>query len=217
MRYVVWDWNGTLLDDLECAIAATNRLLEEFELPRLTGIDAYHQVFRFPVRDYYADLGFDTADGGNFEAASRRFHQLYLAAARDCELHTGARSTLATLHRAGVTQVLISASEQSNLGGQVAPFGLDGWLTQILGLGDIYAASKLALARDWLERVGADPDDVLFVGDSTHDFEIANALGAHCALYTRGHQARSRLEQLPASVIDELGEVIDLALGTQSR
>ncbi len=208
MRYVVWDWNGTLLNDLDCAISATNQLLDEFALPRLAGVDDYHRVFRFPVRDYYADLGFDVSASGNFDAASRRFLELYLAAARSCSLHDGATQTLAALHSAGIGQVLISASEQTNLTMQVTPFGLDAWLEQTLGLSDIYAASKQMLAERWLESTGTDPDQVLFVGDSGHDYEIAAALGARCALYSGGHQPRAHLESLPAPVIDDLREVL---------
>jgi len=210
MRYVVWDWNGTLLDDLSCAIAATNQLLTEFALPPLAGVDAYHQVFRFPVSDYYADLGFDVTPGGNFEAASRRFLELYLNAARTCGLHAGAVQTMATLHEAGVTQVVISASEQGNLDAQLAPFALGEWLEAALGLGDIYAASKQALAQNWLLDTGAEPSQVLFVGDSGHDYQIAAALGARCALYTRGHQPRQYLETLPVPIIDDLREVVAL-------
>lgn len=210
MRYVVWDWNGTLLDDLSCAIEVTNQLLDEFALPRLTGIDAYHQVFRFPVSRYYADLGFDIAPGGNFESASRRFLELYLEAARNCGLHSGAAQTMAALHEAGVKQVVISASEQGNLTTQLAPFGLDPWLEAALGLGDIYAASKQSIAENWLARVDAAPSQVLFVGDSEHDYEIAASLGARCVLYTGGHQSRSHLESLGAPVVDDLRDVLRL-------
>lgn len=210
MRYVVWDWNGTLLDDLSCAVDVTNQLLAEFTLPQLADIEAYHQVFRFPVSQYYADLGFDLSPGGNFEVASRRFLQLYLDAARRCRLHAGAVQTMAALHEAGVGQVLISASEQRNLNTQLAQFELDQWLDAALGLSDIYAASKQAIAQNWLNQVGVEPSEVLFVGDSEHDYEIAAALGARCALYSGGHQSRRHLETLPATVIDELTDVLAL-------
>jgi phosphoglycolate phosphatase len=210
MRYVVWDWNGTLLDDLTCAVQVTNQLLDEFGLTRLDSVDAYQSVFRFPVRDYYADLGFDTAPGGSFEAASRRFLELYLAAARSCSLHEGATQTMAALHSDGVGQVLISASEQTNLTAQVTPFGLDDWLEAAIGLGDIYAVSKKMLAQRWLDERGLDPAEVLFVGDSEHDYEIAAGLGAHCALFSGGHQSRRHLESFPVPVIDDLREVAEL-------
>jgi phosphoglycolate phosphatase len=208
---VVWDWNGTLLDDLECVLGVTNQLLTEFGLPRLRGVPDYHAVFRFPVVDYYADLGFDTAAGGNFEAASVRYIELYLAAASRCVLHPGAVDALTALHAAGRRQVLVSASEQQNLTAQLAPFGLDRWLDGAYGLTDIYAASKLAVAKRWLEDSALDASDVLFVGDSEHDFEIADALGAPCVLFSGGHHAKEHLASLGVPVVDNLRDIVRFA------
>ena len=205
---VVWDWNGTLLDDLGCVLDVTNQLLTEYGLPRLRDIPDYHAVFRFPVADYYADLGFDTSPRGNFGVASVRYIELYLAAARDCGLHRGAVETLTSLHGAGIRQVLVSASEQQNLTSQLAPFGLDRWLAGAFGLTDIYAASKLAVAKRWLEESALDASDVLFVGDSEHDFEIADALGAQCVLFSGGHHAKEHLASLGVPVVDDLREVV---------
>lgn len=204
---VVWDWNGTLLDDLDCVLGVTNQLLAEFDLPLLRGVPDYHAVFRFPVADYYADLGFDTSTDGNFEAASVRFIDLYLAAARRCVLHPGAVETLTALRSAGVGQVLVSASEQRNLTAQLAPFELDRWLDGAFGLSDIYAVSKLAVAERWLDDSGLGASDVLFVGDSEHDFEIADALGARCVLFSGGHHAKAHLASLGVPVVDDLREV----------
>ncbi|MGC3993543.1 MAG: HAD hydrolase-like protein [Propionicimonas sp.] len=205
--HVVWDWNGTLLDDLECCVSVTNRMLAEFGLPELVDVAAYQSVFRFPIIEYYADLGFDTAPGGNFDAAARRYLQLYSPAARACGLHAGARETLRTLHAAGIGQVIVSASEQTNLRTQLEPFGLDAWLDGAHGIEDIYAASKRAVAERWLHTASLDPADVLFVGDSEHDFDIADALGSTCVLYSGGHHARTHLAGLGVPVIDDLAEV----------
>ena len=205
--HVVWDWNGTLLDDLHCCIDVTNTLLTEYGLPVLDDVAAYQRVFRFPVADYYADLGFDTRPGGNFDTASVRYLELYHAAAAGCELHNGARETLRTLHAAGVRQVVISASEQQNLLKQLSPFELNGWLDGAHGIADIYAASKLSIAQRWLATTGADPAKVVFVGDSEHDYEIAMALGACCVLFSGGHHSRDHLQTLDAPVVDDLTQV----------
>ena len=206
-RYVVWDWNGTLLDDLACAISVTNQMLAEFGLPLLDGVADYQSKFRFPVIDYYTDLGFDTGER-SFAAASRRYHELYLPAAETCALHPGALDALAWLHQTGVGQVVISASQQDYLIAQLAPFGLDAWLDGAHGIADIYAASKHAVAERWLTDSGLDAVDVLFVGDSEHDFEIARDLGARCVLFSGGHHSRAHLESLGAPVIDDLREVV---------
>ncbi|HSN12227.1 MAG TPA: HAD hydrolase-like protein [Propionibacteriaceae bacterium] len=207
LTHVVWDWNGTLLDDLETCVAVANALLEEFGLARLDGVADYHARFRFPIIDYYADLGFDTSPSGNFEQAAQRYMELYGAASVRCSLHEGAVETLAALHDAGIRQVVISASQQENLLAQLAPFNVGRYLDAALGIADIYAASKESVARRWLDAQGLKAADVLFVGDSEHDFEIATALGATCLLYSGGHHARQHLSSLGAPVIDDLHEV----------
>jgi phosphoglycolate phosphatase len=207
LTHVVWDWNGTLFDDLDTCVAVANQLLGEFDLPILTGVADYHGKFRFPIIEYYADLGFDTSASGNFDTAARRYIELYRAASVECRLHQGALEAVAALHEAGVRQVVISASQQDNLRVQLAPFGLDAYLDGVHGIDDIYAASKESLARRWLADEGLSGDEVLFIGDSEHDFEIAQAVGAHCVLFSGGHHARAHLESLGAPVIDDLREV----------
>lgn len=210
--HVVWDWNGTLLDDLDCCLDVTNQMLAEFGLPVLDGVAAYRSVFRFPIVEYYADLGFDTSPEGNFDAAARRYLELYTPASASCGLHEGATDILADLHASGVRQVVISASEQQNLLAQLGPWSLDRWLDGAHGIEDIYAASKAGIARRWLEDAGLDPQQVCFVGDSEHDFEIADALGARCVLFSGGHHARAHLAGLGVPVVDDLPGVREFVL-----
>jgi len=211
--HVVWDWNGTLFDDVQCCVAVANQLLGEFGLQPLDGLAGYHAKFRFPIIEYYADLGFDTSPTGNFEAAAHRYIELYTDAAERCGLHDGASRALTSLQDAGVRQVIISASHQEILDAQVAPFALDRWLDAVHGIGDIYAHSKEGVARRWLREERLDPAQVLFVGDSEHDFEIADAVGARCVLFSGGHHARDHLQGLGVPVIDVLSAVPDALNG----
>ena len=54
--HAVWDFNGTILDDVEAGILAVNRLLSERGLPTISGREDYYRVFRFPIRSYYEAL-----------------------------------------------------------------------------------------------------------------------------------------------------------------
>jgi phosphoglycolate phosphatase len=208
---VVWDWNGTLFDDLDCCVTVANQLLVEFGLPTLAGVADYQEKFRFPIVAYYADLGFDTSPEGNFDAAAHRYMELYGKASAACALHAGATESLAALHAQGLRQVVISASRQDNLLAQLVGFGLDDWLDGALGIEDIYAASKQGIARHWLAEQGLSAADVLFVGDSEHDYEIASALGARCVLFSGGHNGRAHLASLGVPVVDDLRQVADYA------
>lgn len=122
-----------------------------------------------------------------------------------------------TLHEAGVHQVAISASEQANLLAQLAPFALDEWLDSAHGIEDIYAASKEGLARRWLANAQVDPANVVFVGDSEHDFEIAAAVGANRVLFSGGHHARAHLASIGVPVIDHLSQLPHLVTSLRSR
>ena len=57
--HVIWDFNGTVLSDMQVGIDSVNAMLAERGLPTLTGLDAYRETFDFPVEDYYRRLGFD--------------------------------------------------------------------------------------------------------------------------------------------------------------
>ena len=207
-RHVVWDWNGTLLDDLACCFAVTNQLLTEYRLPLLPNLAAYQRIFRFPVVDYYADLGFDTAAGGNFESAAKRYTQLYLQESANCGLHSGAADVIRRLNELGLRQSVISASEQGALERQLAPFEISSWLEAAHGRPDGYASTKLDLAQNWLQRSTLNPAQVWFIGDSAHDYEVATALGANCLLFSGGHHSREHLKRLGAPVLDDLSEVV---------
>jgi phosphoglycolate phosphatase len=213
LTHVVWDWNGTLLDDLQTCVEVANVLLDEFGLTRLESVADYHAKFRFPIVDYYAGLGFDTSPGGNFDLAAHRYVELYGAASAGCSLHAGAVEALAALYDAGLRQVVISASQHDNLLAQMEPFDLVRFLDGAHGISDIYAASKESLARRWLAEQGVTASQVLFVGDSEHDFEIATALGAQCLLYSGGHHARAHLCSLGAPVVDDLRDVVPYVAG----
>lgn len=79
MKYthVVWDFNGTVLDDVEAGIRAVNDLLVARGLPCIADADAYRRVFRFPIKSYYEALGFDFKKE-TYEALAPQWVERYL-------------------------------------------------------------------------------------------------------------------------------------------
>jgi phosphoglycolate phosphatase len=57
MRYqnIIWDWNGTLLDDVMLAINVVNEILRDHDKQALTH-ERYLEIFDFPVKHYYVPL-----------------------------------------------------------------------------------------------------------------------------------------------------------------
>ncbi|MFI5358014.1 MAG: HAD family hydrolase [Opitutales bacterium] len=202
-RHLIWDWNGTLLDDLDLSIAAMNSLLERRGLPRLDRV-RYHALFDFPVQSYYERLGFDPAVD-SFERLNVEFISAYDARRLESTLHRDARRILSAVQAAGLRQSILSAYRHETLLEIVAHFGLTPYFEHIVGLDNIHAHSKVALGRALMDRVRVAPAEILLVGDTLHDLEVARALGVACALVAIGHHPAERLRLGEATVYPNLG------------
>ena len=213
---ILWDWNGTLLDDVALCEDALNRLLARYGYPQRYDHDQYRAIFGFPVQDYYARAGFDfTRD--SFDELARSFMEDYIPASEACPLMDGARETLDAFASAGLHQVILSASPLSTLQHQVEARGVAPYFDRLLGLGDIYAKSKVELGLRYLREVGFAPARAVMIGDSTHDFEVARALGVGCILQSSGHQPLEVLRQTGAPVVPGLREVAARILGRENH
>lgn len=207
IKHVVWDWNGTLLDDASACVAALNILLGERGL-REVNIEEYHDFFGFPVREYYIRLGFDFGNE-DWTALARDFHAHYAKFARDRALRPDAKVALETLNSLGMPMSMLSASETSILEETVSERGLRQYFGGLYGLSDLFAHSKAEAGRNMLDEIGENAVDVLIAGDTIHDFEVATALGCPCVLVSGGHQARHRLQQCGCAVVDGPMDVVD--------
>ena len=191
-KYIIWDWNGTLLDDVSINFEIINILLSERGLPTLESLDQYRNYFNFPIIDFYKELGFTFKDEP-FEAVAREYAFLYDEKYPMAEVTYETEELLRLFKQSGIQQLIISATEQAFLLKQVTYFEIENYFTDILGTSDIYVRSKVGVAEKWLKENGVSPKDVLFIGDTTHDKEVADAIGCDCILITDGHQSEHRL------------------------
>lgn len=203
---VIWDWNGTLLDDTGMCYQIANEMRLERGMKPMPGIDAYRSVFRFPVIEYYRDMGY-TFETESYEDVSREFIATYAKRVPSCPLQPCAEDTLRAVLERGARQVLLSATGQQKLNEQVALFSLERYFERVIGNRNDLAHGKADYARDFLLESGVSPERALFIGDTDHDFEIADSIGCACALLVPGHQTRAHLSQFHAALLDSLCEV----------
>ncbi len=203
---ILWDFNGTLFDDVDACIASVNSLLAARGLPTVSDREEYHGVFGFPVIDYYKRLGFDL-EHEDFDSIARVWVAEYDRHSASSELCRGAIGMLERFRTAGLRQYVISATEVGMLRRQLTELGLLHFFDAIHGLDNCHAGSKLGTALEWRR---AHPDDrALFIGDTTHDAEVAHGIGADCLLCAAGHQSRATLQACPdCRVIDSLEDLI---------
>jgi phosphoglycolate phosphatase len=191
VRHVIWDWNGTLLDDLEHSVAVMNELLADEGLAPLS-VEGYQRVFDFPVRDYYERLGFDLS-ADRWERLASRFIQTYDRGVERCRLHAGARELLERLALERVRSSILTAARRHSVERLLDDHGARDLVTEVIGLDDHYAGGKRSIALAWQAASEMDPAAAVLVGDTVHDAEVARALGVRCILVTLGHHGADRL------------------------
>lgn len=204
-QHLIWDWNGTLLDDLELTIDVMNGMLRQRGLATMDRT-RYHAVFDFPVRTYYAQLGLDATEA-SFRELSVEFIAEYDRRRWTAALHRGATELLDAVLASGRTQSILSAYRHETLCEIVAHFGLTNRFTELAGLDNIYAESKSALGRASMARLGIDPKQVIMIGDTLHDFDVAEAMGVGCILVAHGHHPLDRLAPRCENVVEDLTEL----------
>lgn len=210
IRQVLWDWNGTLLDDLWYAINVRNRVFPAFGLPTIDSIEEYYRQFTFPVRLYYERAGVTDA---NFDQVAHAWMDEYVRGCSSIPLHGDAVQTVRALKEAGIRQVVLSASQLDILGSQLACYpALQGCFYRVLGLSDIYARSKEAIGCAYLQDCGIPAVQSVMIGDTLHDADVARAMGAQCILVARGHQSRETLETAGVPVCESLARAADMLL-----
>ncbi len=198
-RHVIWDWNGTLLADLDHALRTVNRMLREEGLP-LTTMEIYKKDFGFPVIDYYRRLGFDT-EPMKYVALCEKFNAYFYAGLAECELWPGARETLEFVKASGKTQSVLSATEHSMLESSMEFFKLNHLFDYVQGIGDKKAGSKVSQGHDLMRAAGIPAKDTIMFGDTDHDQQVAEALGVDLVLVDHGHQCGTRLREIHHTVI----------------
>mgnify|MGYP003290292753 CR=1 FL=1 len=192
ITHIIWDWNGTLLDDVSLNLDILNRLRQQEGLAPLS-LAQYRAAFGFPIRDFYERIGFDF-DKTPYEVLADRYWALYEQGVKTCPLALDALRTLAALP---CTHILLSASPLAALQAQVAQFpGLVGRFARVLGTDNRLGASKTALAQGLRAEGLCPPEEMLVVGDTDHDAATAAVLGCRFVPYAGGHQANNGMSSL---------------------
>ena len=193
--YIIWDWNGTLIDDVSAAVNALNRMLALRGVAPVTQ-DFYRAHFGFPVRPFYATVGLDLAHE-DWNRICTDFHR-FIAEEPNQHLRPDARDALQYVLDQGGRQAILSALRQDLLLRDTAREGVQTFFDALFGVDNLDGATKLSRGHDLMTHLKESglviPDHPLFfIGDTLHDAEVGTALGATPILVEGGHQNRSRL------------------------
>jgi len=204
-KHIIWDWNGTLIDDVWLVVDIMNKMLKKRNLP---GIDSkrYREIFDFPVMDYYAKLEFDFSNE-SFEDLTVEFISEYYTRFNECKLFDKVEEVLKKIRNMEISQSILSASKENILVEKVKYYGIDKYFCRIMGLENHYAESKVERGKKWIAELNLNPQDVLLIGDTAHDYIVSKNIGSDCLLIANGHHNYERLAKLGVEVINSLKEI----------
>jgi len=204
-KAIIWDWNGTLLNDIDICISCINELLEKRRIKKIDK-EEYVEIFTFPVKEYYKKAGFDFSKE-EFEVPAMEFIKLYHESLKYACLHEGSTKILKSFRDLGFKQYVLSAMEHDSLIKSLKDNGIYEYFLHINGIDNHYAHSKLEIGKDLLKSIPYKKEEIILIGDTLHDKEVADGLGIDHVLVAKGHQSKRRLLQQTKFVFNDLSEV----------
>jgi len=207
-KTILWDWNGTMLNDMSICIEAMNVMLREREL-KLLDEEVYRDVFTFPVRDYYSKIGFDF-DKEPFEKPALEFIENYDDMVKGASIFGDTNLALDTFRSRGYTQMILSAMQNEFLNELVKQHGIAHYFDEISGIDDHYASGKVENARKLIAGLEGKAGEIVMIGDTIHDHEVGEELGIRVILVSRGHQSEERIRSTGREIAHNFREVIQI-------
>jgi len=208
-KTIIWDWNGTLLNDVWLCVEIANKMLVDHNELNLD-TEGYRAVFGFPITDYYQKIGIDLKKE-SFEVLTTKFVSSYGIGVKKCQLHQNAVDTLKMFASNKMDQYILTAAHKESVMPLLAHYSILEYFIEIEGLDNHRAESKVDRGMQLIENNKIKIDSAVLIGDTIHDLEVAKAIGVDCILIANGHQSKNRLENEKGSVavLDDLKELME--------
>lgn len=205
MKKIIFDFNGTLLNDVSLALEVNNYLIKKYLNKEPLTLMQYRDIFTFPIKTFNERLGFDF-NIFDFKKVSNDYINYYLSKEDDLKLYDGVKELLLKNIEKGYQNIIISACEQQILVNQLKKLEIYDYFDEVLGISDIYAESKMHLGKEFIKKQ-ENKNEIIFIGDTVHDYEVAKEMGVSCILISQGHQSKQVLESCGCLVLDSMFEV----------
>ncbi len=200
-KYIIWDWNGTIMDDVHVALDAVNVMLKQWGRSHIS-LEEYRRAMDTPILRFYEQF-FDMKET-SFDWIAKEFHGYYKEHLDEIPLHQGVEEKLKYFQENNICQIVLSSSSQKIIQEYAKAYGIQSYFQDMLGADDLLAASKVERAVKYFEEKKIPLEQAVLIGDAVHDYEVAKELGIDCILLACGHQDSESLEVCGCRVYDNL-------------
>lgn len=197
IKLVVWDWNGTILNDTKAVLdAANNSEVPALGLPSVT-LKQMRDAYEVPIVKAYENMGVDPAFFRKKSAEiSPIFHKIYEPLVAKARTRPGARATLRHIKKRKAENIILSNHTMEGIYFQLSRLKLEPYFDEVLANDNIHLAhhaGKQHRLEAYLQGKNYEPSDVIIIGDTPEEVTIGRALGLHTISISGGMCSRSRL------------------------
>jgi phosphoglycolate phosphatase-like HAD superfamily hydrolase/ADP-ribose pyrophosphatase YjhB (NUDIX family) len=197
IRNIIFDWSGTLVDDLPAVLKASNYVLTQSGRPAMT-LDKFRAEFALPFKKFYdrhtPDVPMDQLEAW--------FHAEFRESQDSVVELPHARKFLEFCRAHKIRTFLLSTVHGEYFETQCKVTGFDAFLDKPYT--DVW--DKREKIHEILRDNNLKPDETLFIGDMEHDIETAKHGGVHSCAVLTGYNT---LEQLRAAKPDLIVEHLE--------
>ena len=211
-KHIIWDWNGTLLNDTSLCTQILNESLRRRDIPEIT-VQQYKQKFLFPIKTFYESIGFDF-DKEPFENSNNEFNTGFVDQFKSLALQPFAKDTIIKFSDKKITQTILYASRQDRLKEQVNFFDITQYLQHVVGTNNLYAHGKEYEGEELLLTLDIPAEETIIIGDTLLDSSVAKYLKIDCALVSNGHNDIKRLKETGAFTFSDIKEFYNWIITT---
>ena len=205
-KHIIWDWNGTLLDDRDICVQSINQVLVNKRLPIIT-LDNYMSQFTFPVKKFYEKLGINFKID-SFSEISNQFIDFYNIHFKTLKLHKSTNQILNEVKSMDITQSILSAGMQELLDKWIMDHNLTEFFIKIIGVDNKYAHGKINMGIKHIYDLEYEEKEVLMIGDTIHDSDVAEQMNVDCILLDHGHVSRDRLKSTGREICSDFFQIL---------
>ncbi len=207
---VIWDWNGTLLNDIWLCVEIVNKILMNHNTNQLNEAQ-YREAFGFPITDYYQRIGIDL-EKESFQVLTEKFISGYESKVRNCELHVGVKHVLEKFSENALQQFILTAAHKKSVLELLDYYSIAHFFNDVEGLDNHRAESKVWRGKLLVEENQINRDRTILIGDTIHDAEVAKEIGVDCMIIANGHQSKRRLKNHTSKQTVLLNRIEELLL-----
>lgn len=207
-KHIFWDWNGTIIDDVKAACLSVNDMLIKRDMSQIT-MTQYYKYIDTPISRFYENL-FDL-NIVTFDIISKEFSKGYKKYLNEKPLMNGIDEVLNNLQIKEKNQVILSSSNILDITSKTKKYNVKKYFTNILAHNNFNAESKILLAKNYIKSNKINTENIIVIGDTLHDYKVAQSLECDCILTTQGHQSMKELSiAKEAIIIKDIKDVLNI-------